>query len=56
MRTCEVIKIHLMKTLPANVKADIVYTGGHPPWSSHCPGEGAYPPGTTSVRQRGELN
>ena len=39
-----------------NQTADTLYVGGPPRWSSPCRGEGAYPPGSSRVRQRGELN
>ena len=35
------LKTHLKRTLPPNVKTDIVYTGSPPRWNSPCRGEGA---------------
>ena len=36
------LKTNLKKTLPSNIKADIVYTSSSPRWNPPCRGEGAY--------------
>ena len=41
---------------PANAKQFSTYDNSPPRWSSPCRGEGAYPPRSSRVRQRGELN